>query len=96
MSAVAHVSFLVLRQLRSPKVSFGQPRSPKLGPKRGYSKVGTFVEREKWDFSSDGINKKESENLLKHPPKWWSRHLFHAFSDEYYADFEKLHIFDSF
>jgi len=22
----------------------------------------------------------EFKNLAKHPPKWWTRHLFHAFS----------------
>ena len=34
----------------------------------------------------------------KTPPKWWGRHLLHAFplSSEYQANFEKMHIFYRF
>ena len=36
----------------------------------------------------------DPKNLVKHPPKWWGRHLAHSFpfSGEYEANFWKFHI----
>ena len=44
------------------------------------------------------ILRTDSKNLAKHPPKWWGRHLVHAFpfSGEYQANVEKSHIFYCF
>ena len=43
-------------------------------------------------------SKNRLQNLVKHPPKWWGRHLSHAFSfsGEYQANFWKSHIFYRF
>ena len=48
-----------------------------------YPKVRTFVESALFQVTKNGTlnarRRKDSENLAKHPPKWWGRHLFHAF-----------------
>ena len=52
-----------------------------------------FSSAQKWHFERPNL-RTESKNLAKHPPKWWGRHLVHAFpfSGEYQANFEN-HVF---
>ena len=39
---------------------------------------GHFSSNKKWEFERPNL-RTESKNLVKHPPKWWIRHLIHAF-----------------
>ena len=39
---------------------------------------GHFSSDKKWEFERPNL-RTESKNLVKHPPKWWIRHLIHAF-----------------
>ena len=50
-----------------------------------------FWNAKKWHFERRNL-RTDSKNLAKHPPKWWGRHLVHAFlfSGEYQANFWKL------
>ena len=52
-----------------------------------------FSSAKKWHFERPNLQT-DSKNLAKHPPKWWGRHLVHAFpfSGEYQANFWKLPI----
>ena len=52
-----------------------------------------FWSAKKWHFQRPNL-RTDSKNLAKHPPKWWGRHLVHAFpfSGEYQANFWKLQI----
>ena len=53
-----------------------------------------FSSAKKWHFECPNL-RTDYKNLAKPPPKWWGRHLVHAFPfpGEYQANFEKLHIF---
>ena len=52
-----------------------------------------FSSAKKWHFERPNL-RTDSKNLAKHPPKWWGRHLVHAFPflGEYQANFWKLPI----
>ena len=52
-----------------------------------------FWNAKKWHFERRNL-RTESKNLAKHPPKWWGRHLVHAFPflGEYQANFWKLQV----
>ena len=53
-------------------------------------KTGTFAKSTRFQVPKNGPNlRTDSKNIAKHPPKWLSRHLGHAFpfSGEYRANF---------
>ena len=56
-----------------------------------------FSSAKKWHLERPNL-RSDSKSLAKHLPKWWNRHLVHAFpfSGEYQANFEKSHIFHRF
>ena len=60
--------------------SFGRSKSCFLSrEKRHFCRKCPFSRDKKWDLERPKL-RTEFKNLAKHPPKWWTRHLFHAFS----------------